>query len=67
VTDAQPLGEVADVPDSLEKILMACVARDPARRPRSAVDVAVALHGVLEGLGTKELFAWPKGMRIRIS
>jgi serine/threonine protein kinase len=67
VTDAQPLGEVADVPESLEKILMACLQRDAARRPRSAVDVAVALHGVLEGLGTKELFAWPKGTRIRIS
>ena len=63
--DAQPLSEVADVPSSLEKIAMSCLERDASRRPRSALDVAIALHGVLEGLGLKELYAWPKGIRVR--
>lgn len=64
--DAQPLAQVADVPARLEQVVMACLQRDPERRPRSAVDVAVALHGVLEGLELAELYAWPKGMRVRI-
>jgi serine/threonine protein kinase len=65
VTDALPLSEVADVPRSLEQAIMLCLQRDPARRPRSAIDVAISLEGVLEGLGLKELFAWPKGVRAR--
>ena len=63
--DPPPLDEVENVPASLARIVMSCLSRDPARRPRSAVDVAVALHGVLEGFGLKELFAWPKGTRVR--
>jgi serine/threonine protein kinase len=63
--DALPLSQVADVPRGLEHVIMACLQRDPARRPRSAMDIAVSLHNVLEGLGLKELFAWPKGVRVR--
>ena len=63
--DAPPLEEVENVPRALSQIVMACLQRDPARRPRSALDVAVALHGVLESLGLKELFAWPKNTRVR--
>jgi serine/threonine-protein kinase len=63
--DAPPLDEVESVPRSLSQIVAACLHRDPARRPRSAIDVAMALHGVLEGFALKELFAWPKGLRIR--
>jgi serine/threonine protein kinase len=63
--DPVPLSAVADAPRALEHVVMACLQRDPARRPRSAVDVAVALENVLEGLGLKELFAWPKGVRVR--
>jgi eukaryotic-like serine/threonine-protein kinase len=63
--DAPPLSEVCDVPRGLDQIVTACLSRDPARRPRSAVDVAVALHGVLENMGLKELYAWPKGLRVR--
>ena len=63
--DAPPLEEVENVPHALSQIVMSCLHRDPARRPRSAIDVAVALHGVLEGMGLKELFAWPKGTRVR--
>jgi serine/threonine-protein kinase len=64
--DAPPLTEVIDVPRALEHVVMSCLNRDPARRPRSAIDVAIALHGVLEGMGLKELYAWPKGLRVRI-
>lgn len=63
--DAQPLGELAEVPEALEAIVMRCLARDPNRRPRTAVDVAIALERVLEGLGTHELYAWPKGIKVR--
>ena len=63
--DAPPLSDVADVPRGLERVVMACLQRDPARRPRSAVDVAVALHNVLEEMGLQELYAWPKGIRVR--
>lgn len=63
--DAPPLEEVENVPPALSRIVMSCLARDPARRPRSAIDVAVALHSVLEGFALKELFAWPKNTRVR--
>lgn len=64
--DAPPLEEVENVPHALSTIVMSCLHRDPQRRPRSAIDVAVALHGVLEGFALKELFAWPKGLRVRL-
>lgn len=63
--DAPPLEEVENVPHALSVIVMSCLHRDPQRRPRSAIDVAIALHGVLEGFALKELFAWPKGLRVR--
>jgi serine/threonine protein kinase len=63
--DAPPLEEVDNVPHALSVIVMSCLHRDPVRRPRSAIDVAMALHGVLEGFALKELFAWPKGLRVR--
>jgi eukaryotic-like serine/threonine-protein kinase len=67
VQDAQPLSEAADmpVPEALERVIMACLARDPARRPRSAIDAAVALENVIESLGIEDLYAWPKGLRAR--
>lgn len=63
--DAPPLDEVENVPRQLSQIVMACLQRDPARRPRSAIDVAVLLHGVLESMALQELYAWPKGTRVR--
>jgi serine/threonine protein kinase len=65
VEEPQPLGELAEVPEALEMIVMRCLARDPNRRPQSAAEVAIALERVLEGLGTHELFAWPKGLKVR--
>ncbi len=63
--DALPLSEVVDVPREFEQVVMACLAREPRRRPDSAIDVAVVLERVIEGLGLKELLAWPKGVRVR--
>ena len=63
--DAPPLEEVENVPRSLSHIVMSCLQREPAHRPRSAIDVAIALHGVLEGFALKDLYAWPKGLRVR--
>ncbi|TMC69524.1 MAG: serine/threonine protein kinase [Chloroflexi bacterium] len=65
VDDPQPLSEIIDLPESLERVVTACLARDPARRPRSALETAIALQTVLEALGTEELYAWPKGLRVR--
>jgi len=65
VEDPQPLSEVMDLPQLLERVVMTCLARDPARRPRSALETAIALQTVLEALGTEELYAWPKGLRVR--
>lgn len=63
--DAPPLDEIENVPRGLSQVVMACLQRDAARRPRSAIDVAVLLHGVLESMGLQELYAWPKGTRVR--
>lgn len=65
VEDPQPLHEIIDLPPMLERVVLGCLQRDPARRPGSALETAVALQTVLEGLGTEELYAWPKGMRVR--
>ena len=65
VEDPQPLHEIIDLPPLLERVVMACLARDPARRPASAFETAMALETVLESLGTEELYAWPKGLKVR--
>jgi len=65
VEDPQPLHEIIDLPQLLERVVLTCLARDPARRPGSALETAIALETVLETLGTEELFAWPKGLRVR--
>jgi serine/threonine protein kinase len=65
VEDPQPLSDILDVPAALDRVIMTCIQRDPKRRPSSAQDVAVALEGVLESLGTQELYAWPKGLKVR--
>ena len=64
--DAPPIEEVESVPPGLARVINSCLQRDVARRPRSAIDVAVALHSVLEGFALKDLYAWPKGLRIRV-
>ena len=65
VEDPQPLREIIDLPPLLERVVMTCLARDPARRPASALETAMAIQTVLESLGTEELYAWPKGLKVR--
>lgn len=66
VEDPEPLRErFPELPVPLERAIMACLAREPERRPRSAIDVAVALEGVLEGFRIEELLAWPRGLDVR--
>lgn len=65
VEEPAPLRQlVAELPPLLEEFVMACLDRDPARRPRSAVEAAVVLHRILEGFGHEELLAWPRGLRV---
>ena len=66
VADPQPLHDIIDLPEALERVVMSCLAREAARRPRSAIETAVALESVLESLQTEELYAWPKGLRVRL-
>ena len=66
VEDPQPLHEMMDLPPVLERIVMSCLSRDPAKRPRTAIQTAVALQSVLESLRTEELYAWPKGLRVTL-
>jgi serine/threonine protein kinase len=66
VEDPVPPREIiAGLPALLDEFVMACLAREPELRPRSAVDAAVALHRVLEGFGHDELLPWPKGIAVR--
>lgn len=65
VEDAQPLDEIVDMPSVMAHTITSCVARDPARRPRSAIDAAIGLENALESLGVDELYPWPKGLRVR--
>jgi serine/threonine protein kinase len=62
---APPRELIAELPPVLDRFVMACLARDPARRPQSAVDAAVALEAILESMGLVELLAWPKGLKVR--
>ena len=64
VEEPQPLGDIMEVHPLLERIVMQCLARDPARRPRSAVDAAMALESVLESLRSEDLYAWPPGLGV---
>lgn len=65
VEDAAPLGQMVDVPPLLERIVMACLQHDPARRPRSAIDIAIPLERVLEEMRLDELLAWPRGLKVQ--
>lgn len=57
VEDPEPIRDVVQV-------IMRALDRDPARRPNT-VEAAIALQKVLEDLDLKELFAWPKGTKVR--
>jgi serine/threonine protein kinase len=62
--EPMPLGEIAaGTPRQLEDVVMRCLERDPARRPRTARECAVELEQVIESLGLDDLRAWPRGVR----
>ena len=66
VEEAQPISDTGTaVPRRLERAIMSCLEKDPRKRPRSAIDLAVELEAVLEELDVEELLAWPKGTRVR--
>lgn len=65
VEEPQPLGQIISIHPLLERVVMSSLARDPSRRPRSAVEMALAFNSVLESLGTEELYAWPPGLRVQ--
>jgi eukaryotic-like serine/threonine-protein kinase len=62
--DAYPIDRIVDLPPALTRVIMSCLSREVDRRPRSAIAAALALETVLENLGVRELYAWPKGMRV---
>lgn len=64
VQEPVPLGDVKVVPERLERLVMACLEHDPARRPPDAVTVAMELEKVLEELRVEELLAWPRGLKV---
>lgn len=66
VEEAQPISDTGTpVPRRLEHAILSCLEKDPKRRPRSAIDLAIELEAVLEELNVEELQAWPKGTRVR--
>lgn len=66
VEDPHPVRDLMPaVPGDLGEFVMACLERDPVRRPPSAIDAAVALQRILERMGHDALLAWPKDLRVR--
>ena len=64
VDEPVPLRDVKEVPDRLHRLVMACLERDPSRRPADAVTVALELERVLEELHVDEILAWPRGLGV---
>lgn len=66
VDDPPPLRDMAPaVPPRLDAFVTSCLAREPGRRPRSAIDAAIELHRILEGFGRDDLLAWPRRLEVR--
>jgi serine/threonine protein kinase len=65
VEDPLPLGGRAATPALLERVILACLSKEPQSRPRSASEVVIALERVLEELSLDHLLAWPRGLNIR--
>ncbi len=50
-TPSTPSDLRADVPQSLDRLIAACLEKNPARRPASAAEVAKSLKSISESLG----------------
>lgn len=62
---AEPLRErYPELPVALDRAILSCLQHDPAQRPSSARELAIALQGVLEEFRIDELLAWPRGLPI---
>ena len=62
--EALPLRDQREeIPRELDRLIMACLARQPERRPQRAIECAVALEDIIDSLGLEELRAWPRGLR----
>ena len=57
------IAQLPEVPAALDEVVMRCLERDPARRPRTT-ECAVALEGIIDKLGLDKLRAWPRGLRV---
>ena len=55
LSTAQPLA-----PPALDRLVAACLAKDPADRWQHAQDVSLALHGIAEGHSDGEESGWPR-------
>ena len=65
VEDPMPLRDQRpEIPHALDELILRCLDRDPARRPRDAIECAIALEAVLDSLGLEELRAWPRGIQV---
>ena len=65
VEEAEPLRErYPELPPKLDRAILACLQHDPAKRPSSARELAIALEEVLEDFRIDELLAWPRGLPI---
>jgi serine/threonine protein kinase len=53
-----------ELPPAIDRAILACLQREPARRPASAREVAMTLERALEDLRIDDLLAWPRGLRI---
>jgi eukaryotic-like serine/threonine-protein kinase len=66
IEEAEPLREqYPQLPEKLDRAILACLHHDPAKRPPSARVLAVALEEVLEDFRIDELLAWPRGLPIQ--
>ena len=65
VEEPLPLrSQLPEIPRALDEVITTCLARDPKRRPRSAIDCALALESVIDTLGLDDLRAWPRDLRL---
>ena len=62
----RPIGELrADVPTTLDDVVMRCLAKDPSERPQSATDVVRVLDAITTGGGATPAAAAGTSVRLR--
>ncbi len=63
--DPEPPSSVArqPIPEALDRLIQSCLSRDPAARPRSAVELAAILEGIADDLAGRSDLAEPPPAR----